>query len=353
MALSQINAPIRRPEKESIMDKILKGVQITQGLLGAGLAIPKWLDQKEQAEKTYELDKGREQTAFDKSFIEAPTIPASPGLAGEANPTGSFSKDVEKPYEPKKLPFGAVSVDRHEIDRVGNYMPRPKTESGLSPFDSERLKDIYRDFVPAEQDEAGAFAFTIGNNRIWVKDKPGEDGTTRIDTRTDKLRQEYLKQSNTFESQTDSYARLVAAGTDPSAAGDLALIFNYMKILDPGSVVRESEFANAAATGSLPQRAQAAVAKVLRGERLSIEQRKDFMDRGKKLYDAARKRHSGRVDFYTTLAEEERLNPRRIIVPVDVNPIDRDAFMQEMNKLSEAFRGIVPKESNEPDPGVL
>lgn len=41
------------------------------------------------------------------------------------------------------------------------------------------------------------------------------------------------------------YQKVQAAAHQPSAANDLSLIFGYMKMLDPGSVVREQEFANA------------------------------------------------------------------------------------------------------------
>jgi hypothetical protein len=67
----------------------------------------------------------------------------------------------------------------------------------------------------------------------------------------------------------------------PSAAGDIALIFAYMKTLDPNSVVRESEFKVAAEAGSATQRAAALANKILTGERVSESIRKDFFNRAK------------------------------------------------------------------------
>ena len=52
----------------------------------------------------------------------------------------------------------------------------------------------------------------------------------------DKLRDDFRSESKEFVKVRDAYGRILS--TDASAAGDLALIFNYMKILDPGSVVR-------------------------------------------------------------------------------------------------------------------
>lgn len=96
----------------------------------------------------------------------------------------------------------------------------------------------------------------------------------------------------------DSYNRVQASSQDPSGAGDLALIYNYMKMLDPGSVVRESEFATAAASGSLGERFKAAGEKILKGERLSNDMRADFVDRSNKLYQQKFQSYQKAVDFY-------------------------------------------------------
>lgn len=74
-----------------------------------------------------------------------------------------------------------------------------------------------------------------------------------------------------------SFGKIQKAAQQQSAAGDLSLLFNFMKTLDPGSVVRESEFAAAARAGSLPERVQGAALQVIRGQRLTKAQRSDFL----------------------------------------------------------------------------
>lgn len=101
------------------------------------------------------------------------------------------------------------------------------------------------------------------------------------------LAQDYEGASKTFFDVKGSYNRVLASGVEPSAAGDLALIFNYMKMLDPGSAVRETEFANAENAGSVPERIRAQYNKIFTGERLSTAQRTDFMDRAEKLFERA------------------------------------------------------------------
>ena len=86
-------------------------------------------------------------------------------------------------------------------------------------------------------------------------------------------------------------AALQVSAQDPSAAGDLALIFSYMKILDPGSTVREGEQATAANARGVPEAIASQYNRVMRGEKLGETQRKDFVDRAQRLYDQATRDH--------------------------------------------------------------
>ena len=53
-------------------------------------------------------------------------------------------------------------------------------------------------------------------------------------------RKEFIKVSGEYIKARDAFIRVRSAGTaqNPTGADDLALIFNFMKVLDPGSTVR-------------------------------------------------------------------------------------------------------------------
>ena len=101
------------------------------------------------------------------------------------------------------------------------------------------------------------------------------------------MRDDFTKASGEFVKVRDAHQRVIESAADPSAAGDLSLIFNYMKVLDPGSTVREGEFATAQNAGGVDQRAVALYNRVVRGERISADQRADFVDRSDRLYKGA------------------------------------------------------------------
>jgi hypothetical protein len=132
-------------------------------------------------------------------------------------------------------------------------------------------------------------------------------------TRATGLRKEFAKASETFVDVRDSFARIQVAKVG-TAAGDLALIFNFMKMLDPGSVVRESEFANAQNATGVPGRVRNLYNKLLTGERLNDAQRADFVQRAQDLFEAATVHQQQLTDEYGRLAKEHKIKPENVIV---------------------------------------
>lgn len=72
-------------------------------------------------------------------------------------------------------------------------------------------------------------------------------------------------------------------------ADDLALIFSFMRALDPNSTVREGEFALAQGAAGVPDRIRAYYEQARSGRRLTPEQRSDMVQTAYRLYlDRAR-----------------------------------------------------------------
>ena len=102
---------------------------------------------------------------------------------------------------------------------------------------------------------------------------------------SNKIREEHTKASEEFVKMKNKFETIKAKAEDPSAAGDVALIFQFMKLLDPQSVVRESEYATAANAGSIPSRIRAQFNKALDGEALAPEIREDFVNTARVLFE--------------------------------------------------------------------
>jgi len=128
------------------------------------------------------------------------------------------------------------------------------------------------------------------------------------------MRKEFTALSKDFIQVRDAYAKIVASSSDPSAAGDLALIFGYMKMLDPTSVVREGEFATAQNTAGVPDRVRNIYNKLLTGERLAPEQRNDFVNTAGKVFKAQLNQQSQLEKRFHNLANRSKFDPEQVVI---------------------------------------
>lgn len=105
--------------------------------------------------------------------------------------------------------------------------------------------------------------------------------------REKQVRKEYTDLTKDYRTVAQAFDR-VAASQD-TGPGDIALIFNYMKMLDPGSTVREGEFSTAQNSGGIPTAIRNTYNQAVAGERLTAEQRASFKSQAEDLFAAAAK----------------------------------------------------------------
>ncbi len=128
----------------------------------------------------------------------------------------------------------------------------------------------------------------------------------------EKLRKEYIGRVGDFNDTLVTFDNIKASGEDPTGAGDVALVFAFMKMLDPGSVVRESEFAMAQDTSGMFGRLEALLPKLRAGEFLTEGQRENFVGLAGKYmdsYGSMEKRH--RADLMIPV-KNYKLNPGNV-----------------------------------------
>lgn len=135
------------------------------------------------------------------------------------------------------------------------------------------------------------------------------------------LRREFNNRQEVKDFRTiqSAYNSVRAAAQNPSAAGDLSLIFAYMKILDPGSVVREQEFANAQNAAGVPDQVRNLYNRALNGQRLNPRQRQDFVNQATGLFQSRRQTYDQIASEYRSYAEDYGVSADRVA------PVDRPA----------------------------
>lgn len=134
------------------------------------------------------------------------------------------------------------------------------------------------------------------------------------------------------------------AATNESAAGDLSLIFSFMKMLDPGSVVREQEFANAQNAAGVPDRIRNLYNQAASGQRLNPAQRQDFIKQAQSLANEAQSRITGVTREYQNTADAYGWDPTRSTGQADFRDVRAEVV---------PGRGGSPTPAAGPRPGAV
>lgn len=128
------------------------------------------------------------------------------------------------------------------------------------------------------------------------------------------IRGQYINLSKEFDEVRGAYGRILAAGQNPSPAGDLALLVGYMKLIDPKTGVKEGELATAQSAGSIPEHIRALYNRLVTGTGfITHNQRQDFLTQAYQLFDSHRAVQLGLEQQYKTLATRKQMAPEDVV----------------------------------------
>ncbi len=136
------------------------------------------------------------------------------------------------------------------------------------------------------------------------------------------LRKEVFATNKDYAVIRDYANKIEEIAKAPSAASDMAMIFSFMKILDPGSVVRETEYANAENARGVPETVRNMWNKVIAGQRLTNDQRKDFLTQAQTIAKAQKSQYTQSMKQYRGIANRLNLDERNVIVDLDMLKTD-------------------------------
>jgi hypothetical protein len=119
--------------------------------------------------------------------------------------------------------------------------------------------------------------------------KGGTLATPKAFEQEEKLRKEYQGRTKVYGELGGTFNTIKSSADAKTGPGDIALITGFMKMLDPGSVVRETEFATARDTAGLYTRLENSLKKAETGQFLQPNQRSEFVNLAKQYLDSAQK----------------------------------------------------------------
>jgi hypothetical protein len=128
----------------------------------------------------------------------------------------------------------------------------------------------------------------------------------------EKIRKEWQGRSKMYSELQGTFNTLQASASSANGPGDIALITGFMKMLDPGSVVRETEFATARDTAGLFTQLQNRLEKAQNGQLLSPKQRQEYVALSQKYLDSAQKKANQEKKDLGIVVKNYRLNPENV-----------------------------------------
>lgn len=251
--------------------------------------------QDREAKKRMAFERGARELVAGLTRTQAPGIISQPGDAVAKLMAKRKEMDARlQQNNAAKLNAKKFSFEQQEAARLA----------------AEKKAQDERDFAYRQQHDKDVLAQQADNadaNRSLAGAQFANTKKNQAGDDLSGLRKEFnsLPDVKTFNEVDASYQKVKGAASDPSAAGDLSAIFAYMKMLDPGSSVREGEFANAQNAGGIDTKIISAYNNVLNGQRLTPEQRKDFIAQAAKLHSVHKQRRDAQAKRYSDLAKKQ------------------------------------------------
>lgn len=210
--------------------------------------------------------------------------------------------------QPIKLGQGDQLLDPRTFQPLAN---NPKTDTGTTDMQNyaavkaQGYQGTLSDFLKEQANlKAPRTSVTVPVNL----GQKGFDNTLKL--RGDFRSEPIYKAHQEVQS---AYSQIQQSLKQASPAGDLAGATKIMKLLDPGSVVRESELGMAmAATGAL-DRVQNYAQTVIKGTKLTPSQRKDFQTLADALYGESVKQYNAKRAEYKGIVDRNQLNEADVL----------------------------------------
>jgi hypothetical protein len=148
--------------------------------------------------------------------------------------------------------------------------------------------------------------------------KTEREASSKVTEREMTLAKQFRDSSKSFVEAKLNYGRIVANATtpNPTGASDIALVFNFMKMLDPTSVVRESEYRAAENASPLLLQLGQQYNKLFRkeAEKLPESTRKMFLQAATETYLPYVEAQKSLEEGFSQEATQFGLSPKNVVV---------------------------------------
>jgi hypothetical protein len=228
----------------------------------------------------------------------------------------NINLSIQNEYLPeeKKLGIDKIKTDLEYVKEQinGQIIKNEKGEIELQGYENKLWLDMQKQMLDIEKLE-----YDLANP---VKD------LTQVKVE-DTFRKEF-NDSSIAKNTEERYmfmGSLIDNANLNTGPGDISFIFQYMKMLDPRSVVREGEFATAASAGGVPASVWKIYNSLLEGDLLSPTVKAQFLEAAYGMFNAQKSLYDDQYEIFKDIATERGFNVDSAVpyFPFDQNLLTR------------------------------
>lgn len=188
------------------------------------------------------------------------------------------------------------------------------------------LKKAYPEYADMTDEQVGIKYLTKygdkGLQALGMSTKTSEESQAQLDKDAATLRKEYngLEETKAFKEIQKQWNNMQSAGE--GGAGDISIMYSYIKMLDPTTAVREGELGLAAKAAGLPDRFVKAANQLDKGAGLGPDMRKQMIAEGGSIYNNVATNQKAKASEYEGYARDSRLDPANVVGNTEIKLAD-------------------------------
>jgi hypothetical protein len=320
-AFEQTQKQRKLAEEDRLMRQQMQELQMEQARAQLGETAAAAAQRQRQLEQAQ-----RDESLIRQNFAppQGPTPDGSPIQANRLDPRfmlgqGASLQGLQQAMQLDSALNPQAKPDDFKV--VGGSLVRIKPDSSVAeayraPDKPDKPPSAVQEYEYAKgQGFKGSFAdWELQKRRAGATSVSVNTGQKGFDN-TLKLRGDFRSEPvyKAHQEMQSAHSQIQQALKQASPAGDLAGATKIMKLLDPGSVVRESELGMAMAASGLMDRIQNYAGNVMAGTKLTPTQRADFQRLADSLYAESVKQYNGKRSEYQGISERNGLNTEDVL----------------------------------------
>lgn len=332
-----VNPRQQRPNGLDIeLDRIVKGLQIAQGIFGIPVAYEQLqkaqrdeerqlqqleISKRADARSQKELEISQDRAAREKSEYERNQRGELTDLELLKFADGYDIREVPKQNIPGvQIPAGSRTVRGIGGKEFALLPKTQKTESQITEYVSGPNGTIM-EYVKTPQ---GSFMRPI----------QGSEGSEKIGAAAERTKEGVKKENDLYDdwkanpvtkaSQEIEMGYNKVSSASPGGVGDAQRVYGFIKLLDPTTGIKEGETKMIQATASIPEWAANIWNKVAQGGQLSDKQREQIYTESSKIVGAQRALQKKQDEFYIGKAIKYGVDPSNVVHSIQADPIKPD-----------------------------